>query len=136
MPAAAVIHKGQALPGIIGRKASAGGNISSSGDIAGSLVSSTGPLYQAQLNNGTTGGPRFTLGGITDADSFLSIEASGGINKIDRNGKVLNSFVTNPFDTTSIENDFFPVFKKFYSSEELRTCKKCGHVMEVDDRFV
>ncbi len=40
------------------------------------------------------------------------------------------------FYLTSIENDFLPVFKRFYSSEELRTCKKCGHVMEVDKRFV
>lgn len=40
------------------------------------------------------------------------------------------------FYLTSIENDFLPVFKRFYSSEELRTCKKCGHVMEADKRFV
>lgn len=40
------------------------------------------------------------------------------------------------FYLTSIENDFLPVFKKFYSSEDLRTCKKCGHVMEIDERFV
>ncbi len=37
---------------------------------------------------------------------------------------------------TSIEKDFIPVFKKFYSSQDLRTCKKCGHVMEADKRFV
>lgn len=40
------------------------------------------------------------------------------------------------FPLNSIENDFLPVFKKFYSSKELRTCDNCGHVMEVDDRFV
>jgi len=39
------------------------------------------------------------------------------------------------FTLTSIENDFIPVFKKFYASEELRTCDKCGEVMEVDERF-
>jgi 3-hydroxyanthranilate 3,4-dioxygenase len=40
------------------------------------------------------------------------------------------------FFLTSIERDFIPVFKKFYGSEEMRTCKKCGHVMETDKRFV
>jgi len=40
------------------------------------------------------------------------------------------------FYLNSIENDFLPVFKEFYSSEELRTCDNCGHVMEVDERFV
>jgi 3-hydroxyanthranilate 3,4-dioxygenase len=40
------------------------------------------------------------------------------------------------FGLTSIVKDFIPVFKKFYSSEELRTCDKCKHVMEVDERFV
>lgn len=39
------------------------------------------------------------------------------------------------FTLTSIENDFLPVFRKFYASEELRTCSKCGEVMEVDERF-
>ena len=40
------------------------------------------------------------------------------------------------FGLTSIVKDFLPVFKKFYSSEELRTCDKCSTVMEVDERFV
>jgi 3-hydroxyanthranilate 3,4-dioxygenase len=40
------------------------------------------------------------------------------------------------FFLRSIENDFQPVFKKFYASEELRTCDKCATVMEVDRRFV
>lgn len=40
------------------------------------------------------------------------------------------------FPLSSIEKDFLPVFKKFYSSEELRTCKKCGTVMEADNRFI
>ncbi|MCI5055191.1 MAG: 3-hydroxyanthranilate 3,4-dioxygenase [Flavobacteriales bacterium] len=40
------------------------------------------------------------------------------------------------FYLNSIENDFLPVFKKFYGSEELRTCDQCGTVMEVDERFV
>lgn len=39
------------------------------------------------------------------------------------------------FVLNSIEKDFIPVFKKFYASEELRTCNKCGTVMEVDERF-
>lgn len=40
------------------------------------------------------------------------------------------------FVLNSIEKDFIPVFRKFYGSEELRTCKECGTVMEVDERFV
>ena len=40
------------------------------------------------------------------------------------------------FPLTNIETDFQPRFREFYSSEELRTCDKCGTVMEVDDRFV
>lgn len=40
------------------------------------------------------------------------------------------------FYMTSIEKDFLPVFREFYTSEELRTCDKCGTVMEVDERFV
>jgi 3-hydroxyanthranilate 3,4-dioxygenase len=36
----------------------------------------------------------------------------------------------------NIETDFLPHFKHYYGSEELRTCKSCGHVMEVDPRFV
>lgn len=40
------------------------------------------------------------------------------------------------FKMTSIEKDFIPTFREFYGSEEHRTCKKCGHVMETDPRFV
>lgn len=40
------------------------------------------------------------------------------------------------FPLENIERDFLPRFKEFYSSEDLRTCKSCGHVMEVDERFV
>lgn len=40
------------------------------------------------------------------------------------------------FVLNSIEKDFIPVFRKFYGSEELRTCKECGTVMKVDERFV
>jgi len=40
------------------------------------------------------------------------------------------------FPLTNIEKDFQPRFKEFYGSEELRTCNKCGTVMEVDERFV
>jgi 3-hydroxyanthranilate 3,4-dioxygenase len=35
------------------------------------------------------------------------------------------------FRLENIEKDFPPVFERFYSSEENRTCKKCGMVMEV-----
>lgn len=40
------------------------------------------------------------------------------------------------FQLTNIEKDFLPRFKEYYGSEEMRTCKKCGTVMEVDSRFV
>jgi 3-hydroxyanthranilate 3,4-dioxygenase len=40
------------------------------------------------------------------------------------------------FPLTNIEKDFIPRFREFYESEELRTCKKCGTVMETDPRFV
>lgn len=40
------------------------------------------------------------------------------------------------FPLTSIVNDFLPVFKHFYGSEDLRTCDKCGTVMQADERFV
>lgn len=40
------------------------------------------------------------------------------------------------FELSDIETDFLPRFKEFYGSEELRTCKNCGHVMETDPRFV
>jgi 3-hydroxyanthranilate 3,4-dioxygenase len=40
------------------------------------------------------------------------------------------------FPLTNIEKDFLSRFKAFYTSEDKRTCKNCGHVMEVDERFV
>jgi len=40
------------------------------------------------------------------------------------------------FPLENIEKDFLPRFREFYNSLELRTCKKCGHVMEADERFV
>jgi 3-hydroxyanthranilate 3,4-dioxygenase len=39
------------------------------------------------------------------------------------------------FHLTNIEKDFLPVFKKFYSSEKLRTCPVSGEVMEADERY-
>lgn len=40
------------------------------------------------------------------------------------------------FPLGNIEKDFLPRFKEFYSSEKMRTCTKCGHVMEADERYV
>jgi 3-hydroxyanthranilate 3,4-dioxygenase len=40
------------------------------------------------------------------------------------------------FNQENIETDFQPHFKHFYGSEDLRTCKSCGYVMEADARFV
>jgi 3-hydroxyanthranilate 3,4-dioxygenase len=39
------------------------------------------------------------------------------------------------FDLNNVEKDFQPRFKEFYASTELRTCKSCSQVMEVDQRF-
>jgi 3-hydroxyanthranilate 3,4-dioxygenase len=40
------------------------------------------------------------------------------------------------FALENIEKDFLPRFKEFYGSLEMRTCKACAHVMEVDPKFV
>ncbi len=40
------------------------------------------------------------------------------------------------FELKDIEVDFLKHFSHFYGSETLRTCKKCGTVMEADKRFV
>ena len=40
------------------------------------------------------------------------------------------------FELHDIEKDFLPHFEHFYSSEHLRTCEKCGTIMETDPRFV
>ena len=39
------------------------------------------------------------------------------------------------FHLKDIEQDFLPRFKEFYASEDMRTCNKCGHVMETDPKF-
>ena len=48
------------------------------------------------------------------------------------NNKLYESY----FPLENIENDFLPRFRHFYSSEQLRTCSHCGHVMAQDPRFV
>lgn len=40
------------------------------------------------------------------------------------------------FHLENIEKDFIPRFRDFYGSTELRTCRKCGTVMEADPKFV
>ncbi|MFK7031427.1 3-hydroxyanthranilate 3,4-dioxygenase [Flavobacterium oreochromis] len=40
------------------------------------------------------------------------------------------------FELQDIEKDFLQHFKDFYSSEEKRTCKKCGTIMATDPRFI
>jgi hypothetical protein len=35
-----------------------------------------------------------------------------------------------------LKRDFIPHFEYFYKSLALRTCEKCGTVMETDPRFV
>ena len=40
------------------------------------------------------------------------------------------------FPLDNIETDFLAHFKKFYQSEELRTCKNCGTIMPADPKYV
>lgn len=40
------------------------------------------------------------------------------------------------FQLKNVEKDFLPRFREYYGSEEMRTCGKCGTVMETDERFV
>jgi 3-hydroxyanthranilate 3,4-dioxygenase len=40
------------------------------------------------------------------------------------------------FPLNNIEDDFLSRFRAFYGSLDLRTCKKCGTVMETDPRFI
>jgi 3-hydroxyanthranilate 3,4-dioxygenase len=40
------------------------------------------------------------------------------------------------FELQDIEKDFLPHYKKFYTSEKLRTCKKCGSVIESDAKYL
>ena len=40
------------------------------------------------------------------------------------------------FHLENIEKDFIPRFREFYTSEAMRTCKSCGHVMASDPRFI
>ncbi len=39
------------------------------------------------------------------------------------------------FKLNDIEKDFLKHFNDFYGNETLRTCKKCGEIMEADERF-
>lgn len=40
------------------------------------------------------------------------------------------------FESENIETDFLNHFREYYTSEDLRTCKQCGTVMETDPRFI
>ena len=40
------------------------------------------------------------------------------------------------FHLHDIEKDFPPVFDRFYSSREQRTCKACGHLIPAPSRYV
>lgn len=50
--------------------------------------------------------------------------------------KCNNKLHEDRFPLTNIEKDFLSRFKAFYNSEDMRTCKKCNHVMEADERFI
>ena len=36
------------------------------------------------------------------------------------------------FELHDIEKDFLPHFNQFYASQEMRTCKQCGTIMEIN----
>ena len=40
------------------------------------------------------------------------------------------------FHLNDVEKDFQPRFRKFYNSQEMRSCDHCGHEMEADPKFV
>jgi 3-hydroxyanthranilate 3,4-dioxygenase len=40
------------------------------------------------------------------------------------------------FELQNIETDFLTHFEDFYSSEEKRTCNKCGTIMESNPKFI
>jgi 3-hydroxyanthranilate 3,4-dioxygenase len=40
------------------------------------------------------------------------------------------------FELHNIETDFLPHFELFYKSDDCRTCKNCGTVMETNPKFV
>jgi len=40
------------------------------------------------------------------------------------------------FKLNNIETDFLTHFQNFYESKTLRTCQKCNHIMEADQRFI
>ena len=40
------------------------------------------------------------------------------------------------FELHDIEEDFLPHYKLFYNSIDLRTCEKCGTVMDTDPRYI
>jgi len=48
------------------------------------------------------------------------------------NAKLYEEF----FKLHDIEQDFPPVFDRFYSSVEHRTCKQCGHVNPAPSKYV
>ena len=39
------------------------------------------------------------------------------------------------FELKDIEQDFLPHYRHFYNSQNLRSCEKCGTVMEADPRY-
>ena len=40
------------------------------------------------------------------------------------------------FPLENIEKDFLPRFREFYGNIDLRTCHKCGTVMQADEKYV
>jgi 3-hydroxyanthranilate 3,4-dioxygenase len=44
--------------------------------------------------------------------------------------KCNNKLYEEYFPLTDIMTQFQEVFERYYNNKELRTCKKCGHVME------
>jgi hypothetical protein len=58
-------------------------------------ISSIGENYQVQLNHGAAGGPFISLGGPTDPDAYLKLEASYGQNRLTTTTRDFHLFGTN-----------------------------------------
>ncbi len=77
--------------------------------------------------------PADTVGLVIECKRSANIYQDGLIWFCDNCNTKLHEY---RFHLDNIEKDFLPRFREFYSSKELRTCKKCGTVMETDKRFV
>jgi 3-hydroxyanthranilate 3,4-dioxygenase len=77
--------------------------------------------------------PADTIGLVVECKRAAQVYQDGLIWFCDNCNNKLHEY---RFHLNDIEKDFLPRFREFYGSVDLRTCKKCGTVMEADPRFV